>query len=106
MKDCNFYEVCEQSDKTIKFCMHCKNFQTRFLKFITIDDWNRPIFEVLEKKYYVSDLNNLFDWNTSELEIKSFYKDKDLSKVLTYHGSSKDCEPMGNQLKEFNFVIV
>ncbi len=106
MSYCAKYEQCEQSEKGTKLCMHCKEFNKRHIKFIKIDDWNRPIFKVLEKEYYISDLNNLFPLDTPEAKIKEFYKDKDLCLLLTYHGSRADCEPMGNQLKDFNFIFV
>ena len=106
MNYCDKYEQCESGNKTVRSCMHCKEFNKRHIKFIKIDGWNRPIFKVLEKEYYISDLENLFPIDTPESKIKEFYKDKDLCDVLTYHGSKADCEPMGNKLKEFNFVIV
>ena len=80
--------------------------EKRHIKFIKIDGFNRPIFKVLEKDYFISDLNNLFPMNTTEAKIREFYKDKDLCKVLTYHGSRADCEPRGNELKPFEITFV
>lgn len=79
--------------------------QKRLVKFVGIDDWNRPIFKVLEKNYYLSDVHNLFDYGTTEEEIIEFYKDKELNRHLTYHGSKFDSEPMGNRL-DYNFELV
>lgn len=101
MIDCNYYEQCEQSEKEVKYCMNCNEFQKRLVKFVGIDDWNRPIFKVLEKNYYLSDLHNLFDYGTTEEQIKEFYKDKELNRHLTYHGRSKDCEPEGYSMQEY-----
>lgn len=106
MNYCEKYEQCESGNKSVRLCMHCKEFNKRHIKFIKIDNWNRPIFKVLEKEYYISDLENLFPMDTSESKIKEFYKGKKLCDVLTYHGSKADCEPMGNNLKDFNFVFV
>lgn len=78
----------------------------RHIKFIKIDGYNRPIFKVMERGYYISDTGNLFPADTTEDAIKEFYKDKNLNEVLTYHGSRVDCEPEGNALKGFNFVFV
>ena len=80
--------------------------ETRKIKFVGIDEWNRPIFKVLDKNYYISDLNNLFPLDVSEIDIKVFYSSKKLSEILTYHGQIADCEPMGDKLKDLNFVII
>lgn len=105
MINCRFYEQCEQSEKEVKYCMNCKEFEKRLIKFVGIDDWNRPIFKVLEKNYYLSDVGNLFNYGTTEKQIKEFYKDVELNKYLTYHGSKFDSEPMGCRL-EYNFELV
>lgn len=78
----------------------------RKIKFEGIDAWNRPVFKVIEKKYYISDLENLFSFDVSKKEIKEFYNNKKLSNILTYHGTYFDSEPMGNKLKDINFQIV
>lgn len=106
MIDCEYFNLCEQADKNVRTCMHCKNFQVRKIKFIGIDGWNKPIFKVLEKNYYISDLENLFPLDTSEIDIKVFYSNKKLSEILTYHGKTFDCEPMGDKLKDLNYVII
>lgn len=106
MIDCEYFNLCEQADKNVKYCMHCKNFQVRKIKFVGIDEWNRPIFKVLEKNYYISDLENLFPLDISEADIKVFYSNKKLSEVLTYHGATANCEPMGDKLKDLNYVII
>lgn len=80
--------------------------ETRKIKFVGVDDWNRPVFKVLEKGYYISDLENLFALDVSDADIKVFYSGKKLSDVLTYHGNSFDSEPEGSKLKELNFVII
>ena len=69
------------------------------VKFVRVDDWNRPIFKVEGKKYYLSDTGNLFDYGAKEEEIKEFYKDKNLRDLLTFHGYCIDCEPSGGRLK-------
>ena len=70
------------------------------IKFVGIDDWNRPIFKGQGKKYYLSDVNNLFDYDATDEQVKEFYKDKDnLRELLTFHGYSVDSEPNGGMLK-------
>ena len=70
------------------------------IKFVGIDDWNRPIFKGEGKKYYLSDVNNLFDYDATDEQVKEFYKDKvPLNSYITYHGRSIDDEPNGGKLK-------
>lgn len=72
------------------------------IKFVGIDEWNRPIFkpENEQKKYYLSDVENLFSQSVSEQEIKDFYSDKvPLNSYITYHGRSIDDDPNGGKLK-------
>lgn len=69
------------------------------IKFVRVDDWNRPIFKAEGKKYYLSDVNNLFDYGATEEQVKEFYKDKDnLRELITFHGYSVDGEPNGGML--------
>lgn len=76
------------------------------IKFKTIDFWNRPIFSVEGRKVYLSDVNNLFDYGTTEESIKEFYKDKDLHECLTIHGSCIDSEPLGTRVKSALDIIL
>ena len=73
------------------------------IKFVTIDDWNRPIFKPIDesKHYYLSDVGNLFDYGTTEEQIKDFYKDVSdhLGDYILYHGRYIDTDPNGVQLK-------
>ena len=77
--------------------------ETIDIEFITIDDWNRPIFKPIDKskKYYLSDIGNLFDYGTTEKQIKEFYEDVSdhLGDYITYHGKSIDTDPHGVPLK-------
>lgn len=83
-----------------------ENKDLRLIKFKTVDDWNRPIFEVVDRKYYLSDVNNLFDYGTTEAEIFEFYKDKTLNQHLTYHGRRIDSEPGGDSMSHLEFKLV
>lgn len=70
------------------------------IKFVGIDYWGRPIFKPVEKNYYLSDVNNLFNEGTSEQEIKEFYSQaKSLNDHITYHGRVIDTDPNGIPLK-------
>ena len=72
------------------------------IKFIEIDDYNKPIFKPLNKKYYLSDVNNLFNYGTDEKEIKKFYSEMPLplNKYITFHGYSMEDDPMGSVMEE------
>lgn len=73
------------------------------IEFVTIDDWNRPIFKPVDKSkhYYLSDVGNLFAYGTTKKQIKEFYKDvlDHLGDYITYHGRSIDTDPIGVSLK-------
>lgn len=47
------------------------------LKFVAIDDWNRPVFQN-DKGLYFGDTENLFNYGTGKEEVYSFYKNKKL----------------------------
>lgn len=76
--------------------------EVKKIKFITVDDWNRPIFRMKHngRFYYLSDINNLFDYGTTEQKIKQFYKDKKpLRDYITFHGHRIDDDPMGTTMR-------
>lgn len=79
------------------------------IKFVGIDEWNRPIFrpENKQKKYYLSDVNNLFSEGTTEQEVKDFYAKAGvpLRDCITFHGYEIDTDPNGGKLK-FDLEIV
>ena len=80
----------------------------RIIKYIGIDYWSRPIFKItnVEDKYYLSDLCNLFSDGTPEETIREFYKDKNLTEHLTYHGREIDIDPHGGHLvKQIELVF-
>lgn len=55
------------------------------LQFISIDDWNRPVFKD-EKGRYFGDTENLFKYGTSKEEVYDFYKDKELHEHIYFSG--------------------
>lgn len=79
------------------------------IKFVCIDEWNRPIFkpENKQKKYYLSDVNNLFSEGATEQEVKDFYAKAGvpLRDCITFHGYEIDTDPNGGKLK-FDLEIV
>lgn len=76
------------------------------IKFVGVDEWNRPVFKPLNKNYYLTDTNNLFDYDATEKEIKQFYSDlTPLNNYIVYKGKSFNSEPMGNEL-DYDLEIV
>lgn len=69
----------------------------RTLKFRGIDDFNRPVFKVLEKNYYIGSTDKLFSSDVKEKEVKEYFKDR-LGELI-YFGESFNCEPEGTHLK-------
>lgn len=75
------------------------------LQFISIDDWNRPVFKD-DKERYFGDTENLFKYGTSKEEVYNFYKDKDLHEHICYFGMCFDCDPLGGRIKqEVNIIL-
>lgn len=89
-KNYNYY-----MQKATKHGMFEENKEKLRLKFVDVDFWNRPVFKIEDRKCYLSDVNNLFDYGTKVEQIKEFYKDKNLREHLTIHGSTIDCDPLG-----------
>ena len=75
------------------------------LQFISIDDWNRPVFKD-EKGRYFGDTENLFKYGTSKEEVYDFYKDKELHEHIYFFGMSFNCEPVGIKIKQEVKIIL
>lgn len=76
----------------------------RTLKFRGIDDFNRPVFKVLEKSYYMGSTNKLFSHDTNPKEIVKYFKNhKD---DLIFFGYSFGCEPEGGKIKDTLKIII
>lgn len=77
------------------------------LRFIGIDDWNRPVFKDIDSELYFGDTNKL--WTYKELGednklVNEYYKNNTDS--LIYFGSEFDCEPNGGRADCWKFFIV
>ena len=73
------------------------------LKFVGIDDWNRPVFkdEGAASPYFYGDTQHLFALDTQEWEVLRFYKDKDLHESIVFFGNYFGCEPSGEHVDEW-----
>lgn len=76
------------------------------LKFVGIDNWNRPVFRN-EKKYYGS-VDSLFnDEAEAERVIERLtIEDNNLHEEIVYFGTYFNCEPMGNPISETINIIL
>ncbi len=77
------------------------------LKFVGIDDWNRPVFKDVDKKLYFGMTDHLFDYDTSEQAVYDYFSDDDIGRHIEFFGSEFDCEPHGGRASnwEFNFIV-
>ncbi|MDM8287559.1 hypothetical protein QUW57_13370 [Phocaeicola plebeius] len=75
------------------------------LQFISIDDWNRPVFKD-EKGRYFGDTENLFNYGTGKEDVYNFYKDKELHEHIYFFGMSFNCEPEGIKIKQEVKIIL
>jgi hypothetical protein len=79
--------------------------EIRTIKYRGIDDFNRPVFKVLEKKYYIGSTSKLFSHDVKESEVINYFKDN--INQLEFFGHSFNCEPEGGKLKDnIKLVIV
>jgi hypothetical protein len=63
----------------------------RLIKFVGIDDFNRPIFKEIARRNYYGANDVLFSQGTLEKEVKEKVTEKD----ITFFGARFNCEPMG-----------
>lgn len=70
------------------------------LKWVGIDNWNRPVWKAPDKREYYGSVNDLFDYEATEEEV--------LKKVdtygLCYFGNHFGCEPMGTDVPDKYYI--
>lgn len=66
------------------------------LKFVGIDNWNRPVWKAPDKKEYYGDVCNLFSYEATEEEVREKVTIYD----LCYFGDHFGCEPMGTDVPD------
>ena len=76
--------------------------KTYTIVFKGIDDWNRPVFKVVDKPFYFGSVNILFDWNATEEKVLQKITVKDLE----YFGTHFNCEPNGGMPTGLELKIV
>lgn len=70
------------------------------LKFIGIDNWNRPTWKVPDEKAYYGSINELFSYEATETEVRRKVNIYD----LCYFGNHFGCEPMGTDVPDKYFI--
>jgi len=72
------------------------------LKFVGIDDWNRPVFYSEVSKAYFGSVEKLFEYGDKEETVLSKVTPDD----ICYFGRSFDCEPHGGVPKDVSFRFI
>ena len=75
-----------------------EEYRTLKLKFRGIDDFNQPIFKVLNKQAYYGTNDILFSANATAEEVIQQIEEKGIE--LVYFGTSFNCEPHGYRLQK------
>lgn len=71
------------------------------IKFKGIDDWNRPVYEVVGLKAYIGDVENLFDWDATKEQVDKFFMYGTNIKNLVIFGSRfNEGDPLGAPIKD------
>lgn len=69
------------------------------IKFKGIDDWNRPVYKVIDMNVYIGDVNKLFNWNTSKEEVDAYFKN-DSDGLVIFGSTFNKHDPLGTNLKK------
>jgi hypothetical protein len=76
----------------------------RHIKFKGIDDFNRPVYQVLEYNYFIGSVVHLFNWGTPAEVVNEFFKNK--LNELEYFGDHFNCEPTGGKIREDLVLVI
>jgi len=69
--------------------------------FKGIDDWNRPVYKVIDMNVYIGDVNKLFNWRTPKEEVDAYFKTDDNIDCLVIFGSTfNEHDPLGTNIKK------
>lgn len=93
----------ERDNIARKYFDQIKAYKTLNLEFRGIDDWNRPVYKVIDQKVYFGSVNKLFDWGTPEEEVNAFFKEN--TQWLEFFGDHFGCEPNGGRNDKLKLII-
>ncbi len=74
------------------------------IKFVGVDNWNRPVFRNIESKSHYGSVSTLFPWESKEEEVVKYFKEN--IDELEYFGNHFGCEPMGGLDSRLKLEIV
>ena len=74
------------------------------IKFKGIDDWNRPVYKVVDKNIFFGSVNKLFNYNASDTEVNEYFRSN--LEELEFFGDHFGCEPHGGRASNWVFNIV
>lgn len=71
------------------------------IRFHSIDDWNRPIYKVVDLDVCLVDTDHLFNYGTPKEVVDEYYKEhwKDLTIYGSLESVEQECDPLGTRLK-------
>jgi hypothetical protein len=77
--------------------------EVKNIKFKGIDDFNRPVFKIVDEDIYVGSVYTLFDWSVKPDDVIAHFKSN--TSELEYFGNKFNCEPTGGKLScMFNII--
>lgn len=78
------------------------------IEFYGIDNFNRPVFKEVDKKYFFGSVDVLFSNENDFLEKKDNFKKQVLNGNirLYYFGTRFNCEPEGTHSEKWKFKIL
>lgn len=91
-----------------RFCSACdinsKGEKKIKLKFVGIDDFNRPVFKNIKSNSHYGSTNKLFDYSTNKTEIIDYFRSN--INDLVYFGNKFNCEPDGSINKTLILTLI
>lgn len=81
-----------------------------YIEFISIDDWNRPLYKYVGRNFYLGSIEILFPNkeiapNGTKEEINKYFQEH--NEEFVYFGTESDCDPYGSKFnKDIQFIIL
>lgn len=74
------------------------------IKFRGVDQYDRPVYKVIDKPIYFGSTDTLFDYEEDEKVINDYFKDN--LDELEYFGKSFGCEPNGGRDENLKLILI
>jgi hypothetical protein len=75
------------------------------IKFKGIDDWNRAVYKVVDKKVYVGSVDKLFDWGVNKEDVDAYFK-KHLDELVIFGSTFNKDDPDGSTIKKDIKIVI